>query len=701
MRLIFSVLLFGFLLAAQPELGCTPPPAIEELLRPETPDPSQNALSRLETALEAHPGDFHLTSEYLLRSAVDTSRPQRVRLAERLRSDAQGPAGETLNALTWTGADTGKAIELLKSTQTKYPGFAWPSYFLAAIHTYPKFRDTKQSAIAAADFLQACPDHLPAYDMAARATLPEIQRPLATKLRARLERPAATVQEMYSYSTLWTLEFRSVPMADHARLRELVKQDLARIKSLGAKTARMARLERTAAELTGDAQAANEAEKRAMVISPSMQGMEEYQQWIKANPFPRDKPTPEEVRSYNERRKQAVRELAEKYPQNSNLRQMYLSDELNDRTKTIAELEALAKEFLKFAGGHQSMGGYANRRVARLWLDKGVHLDEVPGLLENARRLMESAPGVGGKSDLLDSAASREYFGIGERVEYWQLLSRYESKLGNPEGAARAKRDLVAMLEELKPKADEKDQIVLRLYWNSAAFAFRELGDEAEREKRMLDALTWYRKTIEADRQLPSPNFSRADALLMKKVRELWAALGGSPDSYSAWLDAKQPADRAKPAAVAIGSPPREVSITIPAMELKDMEGNTWTLAQVKGKATLINFWATWCGPCRAELPYLQKLYNQTQERKDVQVITLNMDDNPGLIEPFLKGNKYTFPVLLAKDYADASFRIEGIPANYLTDSSATVKIEYRGFGGDGDEWIKRMMGTLETLKAK
>ncbi len=84
-----------------------------------------------------------------------------------------------------------------------------------------------------------------------------------------------------------------------------------------------------------------------------------------------------------------------------------------------------------------------------------------------------------------------------------------------------------------------------------------------------------------------------------------------------------------------------------------------------------------------------------------MQVITLNMDDNPGLVEPFLKPNKCTLPVLLAKDYADASLKIEGIPTNYLTDVSATVRIEYRGFGGDGDAWIGNMLAALETLKAR
>jgi thiol-disulfide isomerase/thioredoxin len=285
---------------------------------------------------------------------------------------------------------------------------------------------------------------------------------------------------------------------------------------------------------------------------------------------------------------------------------------------------------------------------------------------------------------------------MNEKLDYWRVVSLYERKRGNKEGAARARGEMSALFEQYKPRPEEKDPNTLFMYWLNASIHYQQLGDDAYAEKRMLDALSWYRKAIDADRRRPNPTHSSDDNPLMNRARELWAALGGSQETYAAWLEAPPAAGRPKPAVASAGSPPREVSIALPAMDLKDMEGKTWTLANIKGKATLINLWATWCGPCRDELPYLQKLYNRTQERSDVQVITLNMDDNPGLIEPFLKQNKYTFPVLLAKDYADASFKIQGIPTNYITDSAATIRLEYLGFGGSGDDWIGKMLASLE-----
>src|ERR1039458_86853 len=65
----------------------------------------------------------------------------------------------------------------------------------------------------------------------------------------------------------------------------------------------------------------------------------------------------------------------------------------------------------------------------------------------------------------------------------------------------------------------------------------------------------------------------------------------------------------------------------LPDFQISDAEGKTWRWADLKGKVTLVNLWATWCGPCRNELPYLQKLFNKVRERKDLAVITLNTDE--------------------------------------------------------------------------
>ena len=79
-----------------------------------------------------------------------------------------------------------------------------------------------------------------------------------------------------------------------------------------------------------------------------------------------------------------------------------------------------------------------------------------------------------------------------------------------------------------------------------------------------------------------------------------------------------------------------------------------------------MNLWATWCGPCRNELPLLQELFNKVRERKDLVVMTLNTDDNLGLILPFLTENKYTFPVLPAGGYVAKLVPELSIPRTWI-----------------------------------
>jgi thiol-disulfide isomerase/thioredoxin len=65
----------------------------------------------------------------------------------------------------------------------------------------------------------------------------------------------------------------------------------------------------------------------------------------------------------------------------------------------------------------------------------------------------------------------------------------------------------------------------------------------------------------------------------------------------------------------------------------------------------LINVWATWCGPCQAELPKLEKLYEKVKDRSDLQILTLTIDEDLGAVAPFMKEKGYTFPVLPAYSF--------------------------------------------------
>ena len=101
---------------------------------------------------------------------------------------------------------------------------------------------------------------------------------------------------------------------------------------------------------------------------------------------------------------------------------------------------------------------------------------------------------------------------------------------------------------------------------------------------------------------------------------------------------------------------------------LKDMNGKDVTLSQYKGKVILLNFWATWCGPCKLEIPVFASL--QAEYGKDgLQVLGLSVDDPLDKLEPYVKELKMNYPVLQGlghDDVQDAFGPILGIPVTFV-----------------------------------
>ena len=98
---------------------------------------------------------------------------------------------------------------------------------------------------------------------------------------------------------------------------------------------------------------------------------------------------------------------------------------------------------------------------------------------------------------------------------------------------------------------------------------------------------------------------------------------------------------------------------------LSDLDGKTWTLSDLRGKVVLVNFWATWCPPCRKEMPDLDALYKKF---KDQGLVILAIDDEDAAkIKPYLVEHPVTYPVLLDPGRkVNHTFRVDGIPKSFV-----------------------------------
>jgi thiol-disulfide isomerase/thioredoxin len=113
---------------------------------------------------------------------------------------------------------------------------------------------------------------------------------------------------------------------------------------------------------------------------------------------------------------------------------------------------------------------------------------------------------------------------------------------------------------------------------------------------------------------------------------------------------------------------------------LKDMNGVDVKLANFKGKVILLNFWATWCGPCRAEIPSLVKL--QEQYGKDLVILGVSVDDPIEKLKPYATEMKMNYPVLVGNgrdDVQDAYGPLWGIPVSVFVDRDGKIAKKHSG----------------------
>ncbi|GIM27649.1 hypothetical protein CPJCM30710_03150 [Clostridium polyendosporum] len=106
---------------------------------------------------------------------------------------------------------------------------------------------------------------------------------------------------------------------------------------------------------------------------------------------------------------------------------------------------------------------------------------------------------------------------------------------------------------------------------------------------------------------------------------------------------------------------------------LKDLNGKEVSLNDFKGKKVFLNFWATWCPPCRAEMPDIEKLYQETKD-SDLVILAVNIGEDNNTVKSFIDKNTYNFRVLLDTDQSVASkYDIVSIPTSFFIDKEGYI----------------------------
>lgn len=127
---------------------------------------------------------------------------------------------------------------------------------------------------------------------------------------------------------------------------------------------------------------------------------------------------------------------------------------------------------------------------------------------------------------------------------------------------------------------------------------------------------------------------------------------------------------------------------------LKDLDGKELSLSDLKGKKVFLNFWATWCPPCKAEMPEIEKLYQETKDTNLV-IVTVEIGEPLNTVKSFIYDNKYNFKVLIDPDQSVASkYNIASIPTSYFIDVDGNIIS--KNIGGMNIDQMKAYIKTLD-----
>jgi len=193
-----------------------------------------------------------------------------------------------------------------------------------------------------------------------------------------------------------------------------------------------------------------------------------------------------------------------------------------------------------------------------------------------------------------------------------------------------------------------------------------------------------------------------SDSMLVANYRAAYVGKHGSPDGFDAVL--KRSMDIAKKEA---RSKTLKELVNKPAIDfaLKDLNGKVVKLSDFRGKIVVVDFWATWCGPCVASFPALQKIYDKYKDNSKVVILTINTWENvkgkelEELVKKFIEKNKYTFPVLYDEGFVE-KYAVEGIPTKFIIDQKGMIQFKDIGFGG-AQEMENKMEAEFEILLNK
>ncbi len=273
---------------------------------------------------------------------------------------------------------------------------------------------------------------------------------------------------------------------------------------------------------------------------------------------------------------------------------------------------------------------------------------------------------------------------------YYSTMTSYLGALTRGSNPEEAYRQSSALYNDVK---DTDNASTIALVENAYANALITT-------KRYKEALPFMEKAIKS---------GSASALIKENLKNAYVAHNGSETGYPAFENALNTEREALALKEVLK---KAIAKEAPAFELKDVDGQTVKLADLRGKVVVLDFWATWCGPCKASFPAMQKAVNKYKEDPNVKFLFLHTwekgsgDPTVGA-KKYIVDNNYSFEVLMdlrnpetTESAVAKAYGVSGIPTKVIIDPNGQIRFITSGFSADEEKAVNELSTMIEFARS-